>query len=407
VSAINPVPFEPTRAAGLQRLEAFLPAAGRRYAAERNYDRGVANRANVSMLSPYVSHRLVAEDEIVRAAIRRHGMSGAAKFVEEVCWRTYWKGWLELRPAVWGAYLDELDQERARLATDRYLSQRYRDAVIGTTGIAAFDAWARELIETGYLHNHARMWFASIWIFTLRLPWTLGADFFYRHLIDGDAASNTLSWRWVAGLHTRGKAYAARADNIAKYTDGRFDVAGQLVEDVVALNGSPVPPPGRLRPAISIAADTPVVLVLAETDLTAEQWPICGSNVRGVAALATERSYPGLADRVLTFRGDAIADGLKRASRHFGVPAVEARGDAATIADFARSAGAELLITAHVPVGPARTGFEAFVEGLSGSGLAVLEVRRDWDQAFWPHAKRGFFDLKARIPEILEQLGLL
>lgn len=407
MSALNPVPFEPTRAAGLQRLEEFLPAAGRRYAAERNYDRGVADRANVSMLSPYVSHRLVAEDEIVRAAIRRHGMSGAAKFVEEVCWRTYWKGWLELRPAVWGAYLDELDQERARLATDRDLSHRYRTACAGMTGIAAFDAWARELIETGYLHNHARMWFASIWIFTLRLPWTLGADFFYRHLIDGDPASNTLSWRWVAGLHTQGKAYAARADNIAKYTEGRFDVAGQLVEDVVALNGSPVPPPGRLRPAMSIASDTPVVLVLAETDLTAEHWPLYGSNIRGVAALATERSYPGLADRVLTFRGDAIADGLKRASRHFGVPAVEARGDAATITDFARSAGAELLITAHVPVGPARTGFEAFVEGLSGSGLAVLEVRRDWDQAFWPHAKRGFFDLKARIPEILEQLGLL
>jgi deoxyribodipyrimidine photo-lyase len=65
----------------------------------------------------------------------------------------------------------------------------------------------QELVETGYLHNHARMWFASIWIFTLRLPWELGADFFLRHLLDGDAASNTLSWRWVAGLHTKGKHY--------------------------------------------------------------------------------------------------------------------------------------------------------------------------------------------------------
>ena len=98
----------------------------------------------------------------------------------------------------------------------------YRAAIDGETGIECFDAWSAELCETGYLHNHARMWFASIWIFTLKLPWRLGADFFYRHLLDGDAASNTLSWRWVAGLHTRGKPYAARADNIATYSGGRF-----------------------------------------------------------------------------------------------------------------------------------------------------------------------------------------
>ncbi len=70
-------------------------------------------------------------------------------------------------------------------------------------------------MATGYLHNHARMWFASIWIFTLRLPWELGADFFLRHLLDGDPASNTLSWRWVGGMQTMGKTYLARADNIA------------------------------------------------------------------------------------------------------------------------------------------------------------------------------------------------
>jgi deoxyribodipyrimidine photo-lyase len=73
-------------------------------------------------------------------------------------------------------------------------------ATFGRTGIACFDQWTGELLETGYLHNHARVWFSSIWIFTLRLPWKLGADFFIRFLNDGDSASNTLSWRWVAGL---------------------------------------------------------------------------------------------------------------------------------------------------------------------------------------------------------------
>ena len=71
------------------------------------------------------------------------------------------------------------------------------------------------------MHNHARLWFASIWIFTLKLPWELGAAFFLEHLHDGDPASNTLSWRWVAGLHTKGKNYVASADNIEKFTDGK------------------------------------------------------------------------------------------------------------------------------------------------------------------------------------------
>ena len=106
----------------------------------------------------------------------------------------------------------------------------------GRTGIDCFDAWSTELRETGWLHNHVRMWFASIWMFTLRLPWELGADFFARELIDFDPASNTLSWRWVAGLHTRGKNYVARADNIARYTQGRYNPAGQLDEDPAPLS---------------------------------------------------------------------------------------------------------------------------------------------------------------------------
>jgi deoxyribodipyrimidine photo-lyase len=84
-------------------------------------------------------------------------------------------------------------------------------AVNGQTGLTCFESWVTELVETGYLHNHARMWFASIWILTLGLPWRLGAVFLYRHLLDGDAASNTLGWRWVAGLQTRGKPYPADA----------------------------------------------------------------------------------------------------------------------------------------------------------------------------------------------------
>ena len=162
----------------------------------------------------------------------------AEKFVQEVFWRTYWKGWLEQNPEVWRRYRREVDE----LADRRPAPPGYEDALAGRTGIEAMDAWARELIDTGYLHNHTRMWFASIWIFTLELPWQLGADFFYRHLLDGDAASNTLSWRWVAGLQTRGKTYLATASNIARYTDGRFSPTGPRHERP-GLDEEPLPAP--------------------------------------------------------------------------------------------------------------------------------------------------------------------
>jgi len=202
----------------LLRVEAFSGLMGRHYSAQRNTDFGPEDRTNTSTLSPYLRRRLISEDEVVAAALENHELKSAEKFVQEVFWRTYFKGWLERRPVVWTHYCETLARERARLDGDTAL----RDAMDGATGIACFDAWARELIETGYLHNHARMWLASIWIFTLRLPWVLGADFFLRHLLDGDPASNTLSWRWVGGLHTRGKHYVAAPWNIAKFTDGRF-----------------------------------------------------------------------------------------------------------------------------------------------------------------------------------------
>jgi deoxyribodipyrimidine photo-lyase len=78
------------------------------------------------------------------------------------------------------------------------------------------DYFVNELLNTGYLHNHARMWFAAWWVHEARLPWQCAAALFYRHLLDGDPASNTLSWRWVAGLQTPGKTSLARRSNLEK-----------------------------------------------------------------------------------------------------------------------------------------------------------------------------------------------
>ena len=205
--------FPPSRAEALQRLARFVPAAGRIYERERNTDAGPEQPSRVSLLSPYVRHRVITEYEILAEVLADHSLSVAEKFVQEVLWRTYWKGWMEMRPSVWARFLQERDRHRDSFHDQRAIA----DAENGSTGIEGFDDWAKELVETGYLHNHARMWFASIWIFTLRLPWTLGADFFLRHLLDADVASNTLSWRWVAGLQTVGKTYLATTDNISWY----------------------------------------------------------------------------------------------------------------------------------------------------------------------------------------------
>ena len=202
----------------LNRLEDFSNNSLGKYAADRNFDPGPENRNNTSLLSQYISHRIIDEQETIRAAYQKFPFKKIEKFVQEVFWRTYWKGWLEMRPQVWDDYNQDLNNLQNELN-----SSNYKEAIEGKTKIPCFNDWVLELKEFGYLHNHARMWFASIWIFTLGLPWQLGADFFLKHLLDGDPASNTLGWRWVAGLHTKGKHYLASEWNINKFSAKKYE----------------------------------------------------------------------------------------------------------------------------------------------------------------------------------------
>ena len=206
------------REQALKSLNDFSENFLNNYAKDRNFDNGAAQRSNTSCLSKYITHRIIDEQEVILSAHSKYSYVKIEKFVQEVFWRTYWKGWLELRPKVWQIYkqdLIKLEQETKNI--------NYQNAINAATSIECFNDWVKELKQTGYLHNHARMWFASIWIFTLKLPWQLGADFFLRHLLDGDAASNTLSWRWVAGLQTKGKNYLATSWNINKFSKKKYN----------------------------------------------------------------------------------------------------------------------------------------------------------------------------------------
>ena len=210
--------FEASRAKAVDKLNTFVEQNLSDYSKLRNFDFGPSNRSNVSCLSPYITHGIINELEVINKSLKKFSFAKNEKFIQEVLWRVYWKGWLELRPDVWSDYLIELDKIKKEFKNN----QSYLDATEGKTNVDCFNQWVSELKESNYLHNHTRMWFASIWIFTLELPWQLGAEFFMQHLYDGDAASNTLGWRWVAGIQTQGKHYIASEWNINKFTNNRF-----------------------------------------------------------------------------------------------------------------------------------------------------------------------------------------
>jgi deoxyribodipyrimidine photo-lyase len=369
--------FPPTRAAALDRLERFVPHAAL-YAGRRNFDLGAGKHDGVSGLSPYIRTRLITEEECARAVLAQHSARAAEKFLQEIAWRTYWKGWLEMRPGVWRSYLEALAGQEKTPA--------YEASVSGNTGIACFDHWAAELVETGYLHNHARMWFASIWIFTLKLPWQLGADFFLRHLLDGDPAANTLSWRWVAGLHTPGKHYLARAENIAKYTQCRFDPKGELNESAPPLpmdflpEREPLhlppdpkprgrighlmfpddlaPPPGRLGEICATAAFIPPVL---------ETTPLVSAFLNGAVNDTLHRT-----------NGSRLAEPFPSA-----------------ISDWISAEKLEAIVVSQPTVGFTKDFLEA-----QQLPVPLHSFVRDWDRKLWPHATAGFFKLKAALPKI-------
>ena len=405
-----PPPPTPTRQAGLAQLEAFLPKAGKVYASERNTDTGPDQHDSVSHLSPYLRHRLVCETEVLERTLARFSISTAEKFVQEVVWRAYFKGWLEQRPGIWADYRGEVQADLERLESDRAMAERYAQAVAGRTGIDCFDFWAEELPATGYLHNHARMWAASIWIFTLQLPWALGADWFLRHLADGDAAANTLSWRWVAGLHTKGKTYLARPDNIAKFTNGRFrPTPGQLANDAPALEAGPLPSPVMPAAPEALPDTGPVGLLITDDDCHPESLPI-GAEVAAVAGTAAtaDRSPLAVGRAVQEFTDGAIDDALSRAGRHYQAPAtrLDAGDSAEALIAWARSAGIDRIVTAYLPQGPMRDRVDAVRPALRDAGIALYEIRRAYDAAFWPYATAGFFKVKKQIPRLLTDLGL-
>ncbi len=400
------IDFPPTREAGLACLQSFVPRAGRDYARLRNYD--LDNHPHVSGLSPYIRRRLITEHEVLEVALARHSPTAAEKFVQEVFWRTYWKGWLERRPAVWDQYKASLHAAFNRVPTEAGLRAEYTAACQGETEIKCFNFWAQQLVETGYLHNHARMWFASIWIFTLRLPWELGADFFLRHLLDGDPASNTLSWRWVAGLQTIGKTYLARPDNIAKYTDGRFTPdPNRLATFAAPLDGAPhaplgpAPTGGRIDPTLKTG------LILHDDDINFSPLinQITGPCPFLRISTVAQHSPRAVAPAVIDFATHALERTVSVHRSDLGEDGGVVDTPDAVVA-WAKTQDLQQITLLYPTTGPARDTLAPLLKATEAANIRVVEWLPPYDQLCWSHARAGFFKFKSQIPKLLTDLKL-
>jgi hypothetical protein len=407
-----PVPL--TRRDALLSWRAFLPQVAA-YAAGRNHVR--AQKDNVSRLGAALRYRLILEDEIIEETLTHHPFRVAEKWLQEVCWRRYWKGWLESRPSVWTQWRQRVLELQGSLPS-RTLA-RAEAVTAGRSGVAVMDAIARELLETGYLHNHARMWWASFWIHAERLPWELGADFFFRHLLDADPASNTLSWRWVAGRQTPGKTYLVRLSNIEKYAPDllRGNEAGseRLADGAVsacAVEGAEVPrQPLPSYPTAFTQTGTRTGLWLHPDDLAPEIGLLAGlAPVSIVASLskAVYRETYHLSPRRIDSLHTVLQDGLGRAAAHFGCPAVavEAADPVRGLCDWARDHGLSEIVAFGPMVGPVHDLLSRLQRHLSTQGVRLTLLRRPSDESAFSLATAGFFPFWQKMSRQFQQVPL-
>ena len=373
--------FEASKAAALNKLNNFVEKNLSEYSKLRNFDFGPENRTNISGLSPYITHGVINEKEVIEKSLSKFSFSKNEKFIQEVLWRTYWKGWLELRPNVWTDYVAELNKIREEYKDN----QNYKNAIDGKTNIECFNYWIKELRENNYLHNHTRMWFASIWIFTLELPWQLGAELFMQHLYDGDSASNTLGWRWVAGIQTQGKHYLASEWNIKKFTNNRFNN--------IKLNEN-APPKVSEKSYSIVKKDFSSKnienknLLIFENNLSFETTDFQNNKFEKIYIISNKNENRSikLSEKVIKFKSLLIMDQKQR---------LENNSINCEIVDISEIKNInEKVIALYPTVGEN-------LDYLNSNNLELDFLYRKLDQYSWQYCNKGFFNFKNFIPKII------
>ncbi len=373
--------FEASRAKAIEKLNHFVENNLSEYSKLRNFDFGSENRSNVSCLSPYITHGIISEKEIINKSLNKFSFAKNEKFIQEVLWRTYWKGWLELRPNVWDDYLIELRKIKEELKDNK----EYLNAIEGKTNIECFNVWVNELKENNYLHNHTRMWFASIWIFTLELPWQLGAEFFMQHLYDGDAASNTLGWRWVAGIQTQGKHYLASEWNIKKFTNNRF-------QNIKLNENAPPKNSERSYSVINQEFSNPQDikeknLIIFENNLSFEITDFNKNFFKKIFIVSNKNENRSikLSERLVKFKSLLVEDQKQRLK--------DKKIDSEVI-NINEINNIENCYGLYPAVGEN-------LDYLNSNNLKIEFLYRDLDRISWQYCNKGFFNFKNYIPKII------
>ncbi len=374
--------FGTSRASAIEKLNNFVGQNLFEYSRLRNFDYGPDNRSNISCLSPYITHGVVSELEVIKKSLSKFSFAKNEKFIQEVLWRIYWKGWLELRPNVWTDYLNELKRVRQEFKDN----PNYKNAIEGNTNIECLNEWVKELKETNYLHNHARMWFASIWIFTLDLPWQLGAEFFMKHLYDGDAASNTLGWRWVAGIQTQGKNYLASEWNIKKFTNNRFS-------NIKLNENAPPKTSNKTYAASKLEFNNPQNLdeknlLIFENNLSFEISDFKDQKFKKVFLISNknENRTIKLSEKLVKFKSQLIEDQKKR---------LEEISINTEIIDLSEIQNINETSYGLYPTVGENLDF------INTNNLKIEFLYRKLDQFSWEYCNKGFFNFKNYIPKII------
>jgi len=374
--------FEASRAKAVDQLNNFIEQNLSDYSKLRNFDFGPDNRSNISCLSPYITHGIINELEVIDKSLKKFSFAKNEKFIQEVLWRVYWKGWLELRPNVWTDYLQELEKAKNEFKDD----QNYLNAIEGKTDIECFNQWVNELKENNYLHNHTRMWFASIWIFTLELPWQLGAEFFMKHLYDGDAASNTLGWRWVAGIQTQGKHYLASEWNINKFTNNRFKNI-KLNENATPIFSDKTYPINKKDFLNSEILEDQTLLIF-ENNMTFEFSDFKEHKFKKILLVSNDTNRTiNLSEKVLKFKANLLEDQRTRLEEK------SINCETININDLKNIT--EEVYALYPTVGENLD----FIQNNQLKNIKFLY--RKLDQFSWQYCNKGFFNFKNYIPKII------
>ncbi len=376
--------FEPSKSYAIKNLNNFINQSLINYSKLRNFDFGPDKKSSTSCLSPYVTHGIINELEIIDKSLKKFSFFKNEKFIQEILWRTYWKGWLELRPNVWSDYLFELKKIRREFKNN----QKYLSAIKGKTNIECFNYWVNELKEKNYLHNHARMWFASIWIFTLNLPWQLGAEFFMQHLYDGDAASNTLGWRWVAGIQTQGKHYLASEWNIKKFTNNRFNNI-KLNENALSEISDKTYSIVKQNLANPNSFEVKNLLIF-ENNLSFESTDFKDHKFKKIFLISNknESRQIKLGENVLNFKTSLFKDQKKR---------LEKKSINCEVIDINEIEKLEDAYALYPSIGESLD----YLKSKEFNNIKFLY--RKLDQFSWQYCNKGFFNFKNYIPRIISE----